>query len=58
MSSNTQHVPSVLKFTHTSEFREVAANFERIGSNGKPHGLYTDAPKNSEAYKQAFRCRE
>ncbi len=63
MSSNTQHVPPVLKFTHTSEFREVAANFERIGSNGKMHGLYTDAPKNSEAYKQFWiredmRCRE
>lgn len=55
MSSHTQYVPEVDKFTHTNEFRERAIFFIK-------NGMYTNLPKGTDAYKEFweeedYRCR-
>lgn len=55
MPSNTQFVPQVEQFTHTSEFRERAIFFLK-------HGMYTQLPKGTEAYndfwdEEDYKCR-
>jgi len=55
MPSNTQFVPQVEQFTHTSEFRERAIFFLK-------HGMYTQLPKGTDAYNdfwadEDYKCR-
>lgn len=48
MASNTQHVPPVIWFVNTKEFREASLHFEE-------HGRYTLLPKGTDAYVEFWK---